>query len=89
MIVTVTQFRNLAVDKLGQIMPIGGERLVSEKRTTVGAFAALNADARIVRVASDTAIEVVIGGKSDYLPANQPEYFSVNGLETVTVAAVT
>ena len=88
MIATITQYRHLAVDHVGNILPIGGARIASEKRTSAGSFAALDSNARFIRVASDTGLEVTIGGKSDFVPANSPEFFQVGGGEAVSVAVV-
>lgn len=88
MIVTITQYANLAVDKAGTQLPIGGNALDSIKATAVGALTPLNGDARFVRICSDTKVEVVIGGLSHYVAADQPEYHSVGGGQSVTLVAV-
>lgn len=90
MIVTITQFARLAVDANGNPMPLGADRIACEARTSVGAFAALNANTRLIRVATDTPVRLdIAGGTTDtadeLIPAGV-EYFSVKGGETLTIA---
>jgi hypothetical protein len=89
--VSITQFRALAVDANGNVMPLGRDRIACEVRTAVGAFAALNADAEFIRVATDTAMQMdITGGATDatdeLFPANSVEFLAVHGGEVLTIA---
>lgn len=90
MIVTITQFARLANDGNGNVLPLGADRLACEARTSVGAFAALNANTRLVRICTDTTIRLdIAGGTTDtadelFLPGT--EYIAVKGGETLTIA---
>lgn len=93
MLVTISQFRQLAKDQDGNLLPLGNDRLACEKRTAVGAFTALDPDAAFIRIATDTAIQMDITGGAttsddEFFPANSVEYLSVNGGEVLTIAAV-
>lgn len=92
MIVSITQFTRLATDQNGNVLPLGLDRVACEVRTTAGAFAALSAGTKFVRVATDTAIHMDIAGGSttsadELFPANSVEYLAVRGGETLTIAA--
>lgn len=91
MLVTLTQFRSLARDQDGEVLPLGRDRLACASRTSAGAFAALDSDCSFVRLATDTAIQLDIAGGAvtsadELFPANSVEYFAVNGGETLTCA---
>lgn len=90
MIVTITQFARPANDGNGNTLPLGADRIACEARTTAGAFAALNANTRIIRVATDTAMRLDIAGgatdTSDELFMPGVEYIAVKGGETLTIA---
>ena len=91
MITTITQYDRLAKDADGNALPVGVARIGSEARTSVGAFAALDASAAFIRVASDTAVKITdgtSGGNPMFVPANVPEYFGVSGGEVLTSATV-
>lgn len=87
MVTTVTEYRELARDANGYILPLGKGRIASQARTTAGAFASpLNTATRFIRVATDTAIRLNPAGgapdvNTELLPANSVEYFAVNGGE--------
>lgn len=89
--VSITQFRRMAVDANGVIMPMGKDRISCEVRTAVGAFAPLNVDCKLIRVATDTLMQMdIAGGGTDatdeVFPANSVEFLAVNGGETLTIA---
>lgn len=92
MLVTLTQFRKLALDSNGNICPMGSERINCMKRTSAGAFSALSPDCRFVRLATDTAIQLEIDGGG--APSNGElfnagvEFLSVRGGETMTIGTV-
>lgn len=92
MIVTITQFRTLARDEAGNVLPLGKDRTATQARTTVGAFTALAADTSIIRLATDTAIHMDIEGgstnTSDELFMPGVEYLAVDGGEVLTIAAI-
>ncbi len=92
MIVSITQFQRLARDGNGTMMPLGGDRIACETRTAAGAFAALGVGTRLIRIATDTAIQMDIAGGAttaadEFFPANSVEYLAVHGGETLTIAA--
>jgi hypothetical protein len=92
MIVSITQFASLAIDLNGCPMPLGKDRIACQVRTSAGAFTALNALTRFIRVATDAAIYMDITGGTttsadEYFPAGSVEYLAVNGGETMTIAA--
>lgn len=92
MLVTISQFRTLAKDANGNTLPLGDERLSCQARTSAGAFTALDAGCKFIRVATDTAIQLDINGGSttsadELIPANTVEWFSTDGGETMTIAA--
>lgn len=88
--VSVTQFSTLARDSQGNVMPLGNGRLACEVRTADGAFAALQAHTKFIRVATDTAIHIDIDGGAvtaadELMPANSTEFFAVDGGETINI----
>lgn len=92
MIVSITQFARLARDLNGSAMPLGSGRLACEVRTSAGAFVALGGGTRLIRIATDTAIQLDIAGGStsaadELFPANSVEYVAVRGGEILTIAA--
>lgn len=93
MLVTVTEFSRLARDGNSADVPLGAGRIGSQSRTSAGAFSALNGAARLIRVATDTAIQMDTAGGSttvvdELLPANSVEYFWVRGNEVLTIIEV-
>lgn len=91
--VSITQFRDLAVDALGNVLPMGRDRLGCEVRTAAGAFAALSADCKFVRLATDTAIQMdIAGGATDatdeLFPANSVEFLAINGASGAKVLTI-
>jgi hypothetical protein len=92
MIVSISEFAALAMDQNGNVLPLGKQRLACQVRTTAGAFTALQAGTRFVRIATDTAIHMDIDGGStnssdELFVANSVEYIAVDGGETLTIAA--
>ena len=92
MLVTISEFSQLATDQNGNILPLGQRRTACQARTSAGAFTALGAGTRFVRVATDTAIQLdILGGSTtsadELFPANSVEYLAVRGGETLTIAA--
>ena len=86
--VTITEYKSLAVDAQGHVMPMGKQRLAVQSQTAVGAFAALNADTRFIRIATGTNITIDIDGSAtDELFLAGVEFISVHGGETLTTAA--
>lgn len=91
MIVSLSEFATLAIDQNGSTLPLGKQRLVCQTRTSVGAFAALQAGTRFVRLATDTALYLDIDGgttntSDEWFPANSVEYLAVDGGEVMTIA---
>lgn len=90
MIVTITQFSQLAKDGNGNVIPLGEIRTACEARTSAGAFTTLKSSTRFVRIATDTAIRLdIAGGTTDTADELFPpgvEYISVRGGETLTIA---
>jgi hypothetical protein len=67
-------------------LPIGGQKAgAGESKTAAGSFTALTADAKLIRVTTDTAIHFRRAAGADatdeMIPANGVEYFPVAGLE--------
>ena len=92
MIVSISQFSTLAQDQNGNVLPLGKQRLACEVRTSAGAFTALSANCRFVRIATDTAIHLDIDGGAttsadELFPAGCVEYLAVDGGETISFAA--
>lgn len=93
MLVTITQYARMAEDANGNCLYLGKDRIACEARTSAGAFTALDARTKFVRIATDTAIQMDIAGGSttsqdELFPAGIVESFSVNGGETLTIATV-
>jgi hypothetical protein len=92
MLVTITEFSQLARDSNGNVLPLGEGRIACNVRTTVGAFPALSGDTELVRIATDTAVQMDIRGgatdSSDELFMPGVEFIAVTGGETLTIAAV-
>lgn len=93
MLVTITQFAEVAVDANGNTLPMGARRLACTTRTADGAFAALDTRCRFIRVATDTKIQMDIAGGAttsadELLIADTVEYFAVVGGEVLTIATV-
>lgn len=93
MIVSLSQFRELARDANGSILPMPkGRNGATEVRTSAGDFTALATTTKFVRVATDTAVYIDIEGGAvtsadELLPANSVEYFAVDGGEVLKIAA--
>ena len=88
--VTITEYSRLAKDADGNSLPMGEGRLASQVLTAAGASAALNASARLIRVATDTAIHIdptggAVTTADELLPANSVEFFSVDGGEELNI----
>lgn len=93
MLVTITQYLRMARDENGLPMYLGKDRLGCEVRTAAGAFVALNPNTKLIRVATDTAIQMDVAGGAttaadELFPAGSVEYLAVNGGETFTIATV-
>lgn len=90
MLVTITEYRDLAKDGNGSVLPLGGSRSGKQSRTSVGAFAALADDTQFIRIATDTAITLDVDSSSidELYPANSVEFLAVSGGEVLTIAAV-
>lgn len=88
MIISVSQFRRLAQDIDGNVLPLGengGDYLGTIRLTATGATGALHDDARFVRIATDTAVSADIYGTTpEFLPAGDVEFFPVRGGQTIT-----
>lgn len=90
---SITQYRACAVDANGNPIPVGDARGILGRQclSAVGAFAALSAECRFIRLATDTAIQMDIQGGAttvadEVFPAGV-EFIAVNGGETFTIAA--
>lgn len=88
--VQLTEYKRLA-KIAGDLVPVGADRIATQVVTAVGAFAALNVDTRIVRIATDTACQIdftggATGATSEFLPANTVEFFQVPSAAVLTVA---
>lgn len=87
--VTITEYRDLATDGAGHAMPLGTNRIATQTQAAAGAFSALNASTRFIRIATDTAITIDIdGGATDELFPAGVEYMAVNGGEVLTTTVV-
>lgn len=89
MLVTITEFSRLARDDNGNVVPLGEGRLACQSRTAAGAFSALNAATKFIRVATDTSIQIDIAGGSvntsdELMPGASVEYFMVRGGEVLS-----
>ena len=91
MLVTITEFSRLARDDNGNLVPLGEGRLACQARTSAGAFSPLSSATKIIRVATDTSIQIDIAGGSvstsdELMPGPLVEYFTVRGGETINIA---
>jgi hypothetical protein len=91
MLTTISEFARLAQDQNGNVLPLGLQRLACQTRTSAGAFSALQAATRFVRVATDTAIQMDIDGGTtntadELFPSNSVEYLAVDGGEILTIS---
>lgn len=90
MIVVISQYSGLHRDDDGNVVPIPQDRIAGEARTTAGTFAALNTDARFIKVVTDTNIRFEKNGavtaNSDLILSEA--WFECNGGEQpqITVA---
>jgi hypothetical protein len=86
---TIHQFKRLAADDNGNLMPMGDGLNGSQRLTAVGNANAITEPTRFVRIATDTAITVnVYGGTAPVLlPAGAVEFFPVVKDQVLAVAA--
>ena len=92
MLVTLSQFTKLGMDANGNVMPLAVDRIACEAQTAAGAFAALNAKTRYIRVSTDTKIQMDYAGGTttsadELVHANSEVWLAVNGGEVFTTAA--
>lgn len=90
MIVTITEYRELAEDADGNKMPMGAFRLASQSRTADGAFAALNEQTTFIRVATDTAIHIdplggAVSSADELMPGGSIDFFKVEGGAEISI----
>lgn len=85
MIVTISQYRDLPLVD-GRPVQIGSIPIGKNVYTAAGSSAAFNAQARVIRVATDTAIHLnhscdgqAATTSDDFMPAGSVEYFIVRG----------
>ena len=92
MLVTLTEFTNAARDGAGNVLPLGGGRKSCHCLDANGSFPALDDETTMVRIATDTAIQMdIAGGETDtddelFLPGI--EFIAVGGGEVLTIQAV-
>lgn len=86
--VSVSYYRTAKVVD-GQLVQLVGEKMSSEVLTANGSFAAAPDEARIVRIATDTAIHFDVGGAvtaaDDLLPANSVDYLGVHEGQVIAI----
>jgi hypothetical protein len=88
MIVTMTEFAQLARDQNGHLIPLGTNRLVCQELTGAGAFQALQGATRFVRLASDTGLRVYVdGGYYGFFPPGGVEFKAMEGGAVISVTA--
>lgn len=88
--ITITQYETIAEGSNGQDLPVGSGYCGTLTATALGAAAALEAGARLVRIATDTAVVVDVaspGVSAELLPANSVEFFEVTGAQVLTFSA--
>lgn len=91
MLVTVTEYANLARDGAGSTVPLGGDRIASQKATAAGTIT-LDGSTRFVRIATDTKIHVKPTGTGaadidELIPANAIDYLATRGTSLSFIAA--
>jgi hypothetical protein len=94
MLVTITQYTELARDANGNVLPLGGagSRLGCIVADAAEELDPLDAQTRFVRLTTDTAIQIDIAGGATpadgelFMPGT--EHFAVQGGETFTIGAV-
>lgn len=86
MLTTIDQFTGIAQDDNGVPLPILKGWLAAQELTATGAAAALHANAKFVRIATDTAVKVDAygAGSKVLLPAGAVEVFPVAGAQVLT-----
>lgn len=78
MIVTITEFAQLARDQNGNVLPLGSHRIGCQELTAAGAFNALQTSTSFVRLATDTGIRLTIDGAYfGYYPPNGVEFKAI------------
>ena len=86
--VSVSYYRTAKVVD-GHPLQLVGEKISSEVRTTDGNFAAAPDEARICRIATDTAIHFDVGASvsaaDDILPASAVDYLGVHEGQVIAI----
>lgn len=88
MLITLTEYRDIAKDGQGRPVSMGSRAglIDVQERTAHGAFAALDAATRYIKISTSEAITVDPLGDREVLQSES--WWQVNGGETVTTAAV-
>lgn len=90
MIVTISEFRMLASDRNGNLMPLG-KRTRVQALSGAGAFQSLGQQTQFVRFATDTSVLLAMAGGGhdsvgELFVANSVEYIAVDGSEVLTIS---
>lgn len=90
MLVTITQYSRMALDANGNPIYLGDNRIACEARTAAGAFTALDAATRFIRLATDTSIQMdITGGETtsadELFPEGSVEHLPMNGGEVLNI----
>lgn len=85
--ISIAYFSRLAVDAIGNALPVGGACVGSELLTAAGAAGAVPATAKFARIATDTSVTSDVLGYDDLHPANSVEFFRVETGQVITFAS--
>jgi hypothetical protein len=88
MIVTITEFAQMARDLNGHLLPLGTNRLSCQELTGAGSFQPLQSATHFVRLASDTGLRVYVdGGYYGFFPPGGVEFKAMEGGAVISITA--
>ena len=88
--INIVEYRGVATDSNGNVLPVGGSYVASQSLVVATAASALNSETRLVRIATDEAVTSNVHGLGSEVlyNAGSEGFFDVAGGETITFAAV-
>lgn len=91
MTTTVTEYKSLAIDSESVRMPVGKlqDMITVQTQSSPGAFAALNASTKFIRIATDTAVTISWPTLPNPMLVNVgTEFFDAPAGQIITTATV-
>lgn len=92
MLVTITQFAEVERTPNGEVIQMGRRYLAADQLTANGTSPAFATGCKLIRVATDTSIEINPYGEGTgdemLLPAGAVEFFPAAAAQTLTIAEV-